>query len=141
MLVRIQDYFGRARLFIVTPGAVSLIRLAETFRLLRCSPASSSLPYTSLTRLQHSAEWYCLYLKDLLQAKDEKKLLFALSIVFPSNYTTSAAMHAFSVSAAVLLSILGAAQASVIEHWWNITWVDANPDGVSSTYFSGRFHS
>lgn len=27
--------------------------------------------------------------------------------------------------------IVGGVQAAVVEHWWNITWTDANPDGVS----------
>jgi hypothetical protein len=31
----------------------------------------------------------------------------------------------------VLASLLGVVNAATIEHWWNISYAEANPDGVS----------
>ena len=36
--------------------------------------------------------------------------------------------------AAGALALAGAAHAATIEHWWNITYATANPDGVSSLF-------
>jgi hypothetical protein len=38
----------------------------------------------------------------------------------------------------VLAGIVGRVQAAVVEHWWNITWTDANLDGVSLTCLGQR---
>jgi hypothetical protein len=35
--------------------------------------------------------------------------------------------------AAAALAFAGAAHAATVEHWWNITYATANPDGVSSS--------
>jgi hypothetical protein len=39
----------------------------------------------------------------------------------------------------VLASTLAAVQAATIEHWWNITYVDANPNGVGLSAYAGPF--
>lgn len=40
-------------------------------------------------------------------------------------------MRPTSTSFVVAAALAGRVQAAVVEHWWNITWTDANPDGVS----------
>jgi iron transport multicopper oxidase len=39
--------------------------------------------------------------------------------------------------AAAALAMAGAAHAATIEHWWNITYATANPDGVSLAVMVG----
>jgi hypothetical protein len=40
-------------------------------------------------------------------------------------------MLSTSAKLVVAAALAGRVQAAVVEHWWNITWTDANPDGVS----------
>jgi hypothetical protein len=42
-------------------------------------------------------------------------------------------MRSTSAKFVVAAALAGRVQAAVVEHWWNITWTDANPDGVSFT--------
>lgn len=42
-------------------------------------------------------------------------------------------MRSTTAKFVVAAALAGRVQAAVVEHWWNITWTDANPDGVSST--------
>jgi hypothetical protein len=42
-------------------------------------------------------------------------------------------MRSTSAKLVVAAALAGKVQAAVVEHWWNITWTDANPDGVSFT--------
>lgn len=39
-------------------------------------------------------------------------------------------MRCTLIQLAGLLAAAHTAHAAIVEHWWNITWVDGNPDGV-----------
>jgi len=40
-------------------------------------------------------------------------------------------MRSTSAKLVAVAALATGAQAAVVEHWWNITWTDANLDGVS----------
>ena len=42
-------------------------------------------------------------------------------------------MRSTSAKLVIAAALAGRVQAAVVEHWWNITWTDASPDGVSFT--------
>lgn len=47
----------------------------------------------------------------------------------PGRHITT--MRSSLASAALALALASTAQSAIVEHWWNISYATANPDGVS----------
>jgi hypothetical protein len=57
----------------------------------------------------------------------------AISFTYYHLLLSYLTMRSTSAKLVVAAALAGKVQAAVVEHWWNITWTDANPDGVSFT--------